>query len=153
MDLAISWWIWRSADGFSDQLTAWPTRRRGWDDRSRSRWGWRSLSLRPPSCSSSRRRIPEYSYLINRLKLTASLVHCNGSGSAVPVPLFLAYWIRIHWYDVRIRIQLWILLSLSKNSLKNLDSYFFVTSFWPFIFEKWYKCRFRKYTQENLEKK
>ncbi len=33
-----------------------------------------------------------------------------------------------------------ILLSLSKNSKKNLDSYCFVTSFGLFLFEKWCKC-------------
>jgi hypothetical protein len=33
-----------------------------------------------------------------------------------------------------------ILLSASKNSKKNIDSYCFVTSLWLFIFEKWYKC-------------
>jgi hypothetical protein len=40
---------------------------------------------------------------------------------------------RIHQSEVRIRIR--ILLSLSKNSKKNLDSYYFVISFLLFIFE------------------
>jgi hypothetical protein len=37
-----------------------------------------------------------------------------------------------------------ILLSSSKNSKKNLDSYCFVTSFGLFIFEKLRKCTFKK---------
>ncbi len=37
-----------------------------------------------------------------------------------------------------------ILLSSSKNSKKNLDSYCFVTSFWLFIFAIWCKCTFKK---------
>ncbi len=37
-----------------------------------------------------------------------------------------------------------ILLSTSKNSKKNLDSYCFVTSFGPFILEKLCKCTFKK---------
>ncbi len=37
-----------------------------------------------------------------------------------------------------------ILLSLVKNSKKNLDFYCFVTSFWLFIFEKWCKSTFKK---------
>jgi hypothetical protein len=37
-----------------------------------------------------------------------------------------------------------ILLSASKNSKKNLDFYCFVTSFGLFIFEKLYKCTFKK---------
>ncbi len=55
---------------------------------------------------------------------------------------FWASWIRIriHWSEVWIRI----LLSPSKNSKKNLDSYCFVTSFWLFFFEKWCKCTFKK---------
>ncbi len=43
-----------------------------------------------------------------------------------------------------------ILLSPSKNSKKNLDSYcFFVTSFWLFIFEKWCKCTFKRSGSES----
>ena len=37
-----------------------------------------------------------------------------------------------------------ILLSSSKNSKKNLNSYCFVTSFGLFVFEKWCKCIFKK---------
>ncbi len=57
---------------------------------------------------------------------------CCFSGSVGPV-YFGAFWIRIHF-----------LLSSSKNSKKNLDSYCFVTSFWLFIFEKRCKCTFKK---------
>ena len=43
-----------------------------------------------------------------------------------PNPDLYVFWTpRIHWSEVLIRI----LLSFSKNSRKNLDSYFFVTSF------------------------
>jgi hypothetical protein len=48
---------------------------------------------------------------------------CCGSGSE-------CFWAS------RIRIRLRILLSSSKNSKKNLDSYYFVTSLCLFIFEK-----------------
>jgi len=41
----------------------------------------------------------------------------------------------------------------AKLSKKNLDSYFFVTSLWLFIYEKWCKCSFRKYWTEKLWKK
>ncbi len=34
-----------------------------------------------------------------------------------------------------LRIRIWIIISPSKKSKKNLDSYCFVTSFWLFIFE------------------
>ncbi len=37
-------------------------------------------------------------------------------------------------------LRILILLSSSKTSWKNLDSYCFVTSLWLFIFEKWCKC-------------
>jgi hypothetical protein len=37
-----------------------------------------------------------------------------------------------------------ILLSLSKNSKENHAFYWFVTSFWLFIFEKWCKCTFKQ---------
>ncbi len=50
---------------------------------------------------------------------------CSGSGSGSGSTCFWAF---------RIRIR--ILLSASKNSKKNLDSYFFVTSFGLFICEK-----------------
>ncbi len=46
------------------------------------------------------------------------------------------------FWDSRIRIR--ILLSSSKNSRKNLDSYCFVTSFGLFVFEKWSNCAFKK---------
>ncbi len=42
-----------------------------------------------------------------------------------------------------------ILLSSSKNSEKNLDSYCFVTSFGLFIFEKWCKCTFKRYRNKQ----
>jgi hypothetical protein len=50
---------------------------------------------------------------------------CCGCGSTC----FWASWIRIHQSEVWIRIRIWILLSQSINSKKNLDSYCFVTSF------------------------
>jgi hypothetical protein len=50
----------------------------------------------------------------------------------------LRIWIRIRMYWASwIRIRIRNLLSLSKNSEKNLDSYCFVTSFWLFIFENY----------------
>jgi hypothetical protein len=49
----------------------------------------------------------------------------QGSGSESGSTYFWASWIRFR-----------ILLSSSKNSKKNLDSYYFVTSFGLFIFEK-----------------
>jgi hypothetical protein len=54
-----------------------------------------------------------------------------GSGSTC----FWDSWIRIHQSEVWIRIRSRILLSPSKNSVKNIDSYCFVTSFWLNIFE------------------
>ncbi len=61
---------------------------------------------------------------------------CCGSGSesgSTGSTCFWAsrIWIRIHQSEVWIRIRLWIriLLSLCKNSKKNLDSYYFVTLF------------------------
>jgi hypothetical protein len=73
---------------------------------------------------------------------------CCGSGSTS----FWASWIqiRIHWPEVWIRIRIWILLSLSKNSKKNLDFYCFVPSFWLFTFENWCKSTFKKY--RNMQK-
>ncbi len=50
---------------------------------------------------------------------------CCGCGSVC----FWNSWIRIHQSEVLIRIRIRILLSPSKNSKKNLDSYCFVTSF------------------------
>ncbi len=47
-------------------------------------------------------------------------------------------------------IRLRILLSLSKNSKKNLDFYCFVTSVWLFIFEKW--CKSRVPLKSNMQK-
>ncbi len=45
-------------------------------------------------------------------------------------------------YEVQIRLR--ILLSSSKNSKKNLDSYCFVTSFCLLSLKKWCKCSFEK---------
>jgi hypothetical protein len=58
------------------------------------------------------------------------LNQCCGSGSTVST-CFWTYWIRIRIYYSEVWIWLWIriLLSLSKNSMKNLDFYCFVTSF------------------------
>ncbi len=47
--------------------------------------------------------------------------------------------------QVQYGIWIRILLSSSKNRKKNLASYCFVTSFWLFIFEKLYKCTFKKW--------
>jgi hypothetical protein len=54
--------------------------------------------------------------------------------------------------EVRIRIQLriLILLSSSKITKKNFDSYCFVTSLWLFIFEKWWKCTVKSNKQKIL---
>ncbi len=44
-------------------------------------------------------------------------------------------------------------LSSSKNSMKNIDSYSFVTSLWLFIIEKWCKCTFKKViSKKNSDK-
>ncbi len=58
--------------------------------------------------------------------------------------------IRIHRIHVFWASRIRILLSLSKNSKKNLELYSFVTSFWLFIFEKWCKSTFKKYYAEKL---
>ncbi len=52
------------------------------------------------------------------------------------------------WIPSRIPIR--ILLSLSKNSKKNLYFYCFVTSFWLFIFEKWCKSTLKSNMQKNF---
>ncbi len=36
-----------------------------------------------------------------------------------------------------------------QKSKKNLVSYCFVTFIWPFIFEKWFKCTFKKYRNKQ----
>ncbi len=51
-------------------------------------------------------------------------------------------------YGSAIRIR--ILLSASKNSKKNLDSYCFVTSFGLFIFEIWCKCTFKEISSKTF---
>ncbi len=57
---------------------------------------------------------------------------CYGSGSGFTrSPCFWASWIQIRIHQS----EVWILLSPSKKSMKNIDSYCFVTSFWHFIFE------------------
>ncbi len=66
-----------------------------------------------------------------------------GSGSVGSV-CFCTSWIQI-------------LISSSKNSKKNLDSYCFVTSFWLYIFwlytfEKWCKFKFILFYTTNLQK-
>jgi hypothetical protein len=48
----------------------------------------------------------------------------------IRIHMYWASWIQIHWSEVRIRIRIWILLSSSKNSKKNLDSYCSVTFFY-----------------------
>ncbi len=64
--------------------------------------------------------------------------------------LFLNYlWIFPYWVDPDpedpyVFRHLWILLSSSKNSKKNLDSYYLVTSLRLFSFENWRKCNFKK---------
>jgi hypothetical protein len=52
-----------------------------------------------------------------------------------------------------IRIRIWILLSLSKNSKKNLGFYCFVTSFLLFIFENEVKVPPKSNLQKNFFKK
>jgi hypothetical protein len=78
------------------------------------------------------RRQSEISCVINgTVQVPASIADPNPKD-----PYGWAFWIRI-----RIRI----LLSSSKNnSKKNLDSYCFVTFLWFLIFEKGYKCAFKK---------
>ncbi len=66
---------------------------------------------------------------------------CCGSASLGSI-CFWAFRIWIHWSEILIRIR--ILLSSSKNSKKNIDSYCVVTSLWLFIFEKRCKCTFKK---------
>jgi hypothetical protein len=63
--------------------------------------------------------------------------------SRIRIRMFWASRIRIHWYEVRIRIP--DPLSPSKYSKKNLDSWYcFVTSLRLFIFESECKCSFKK---------
>ncbi len=55
----------------------------------------------------------------------------------------VCYWssrIRISQYFVGVRI----LSSTSEKSMKILDFYHFVISFWHIISENWYKCTFKK---------
>ncbi len=77
------------------------------------------MPLLPPSSFRQRSHTEAY----------RTIYQCSGSGSQC----FWASWIRIPYSEVwiRIRILLWIriLLSLCKNSEKNLDSYYFVTHF------------------------
>jgi hypothetical protein len=65
---------------------------------------------------------------------------CCGSGSGLSrFRMFLSsrILIRNHLSGLWIRIRIRILPSPIINSKKNLDSYFFVTSFWLFTSEKW----------------
>jgi hypothetical protein len=68
-----------------------------------------------------------------RYPTISAFYQCCGSGSKSGSTCFWASRIRIHFSEVwiRIRILLWIriLLSLCKNSKKNLDSYYFATLF------------------------
>jgi hypothetical protein len=72
----------------------------------------------------------------------------SGSSSGFQQTAVLGIRIWIRWSKVQVLV--WILLSASKNSKTNLDSYCFVTSLWLFNLEKWCKCAFKK--QKNLEK-
>ncbi len=56
--------------------------------------------------------------------------------------IFVLYRYRYRIFKTLFRIR--ILLSSSKNSRKNLDFYFFVTSLWLFIFEELNKCTVNK---------
>ncbi len=67
-----------------------------------------------------------------RIDKVYSILQCSGSESVSGSTCFWASRIRIHQSEVWIRI----LLSSSKNSKKNLDSYCFVTFLGHFIFEK-----------------
>jgi hypothetical protein len=62
--------------------------------------------------------VPEYSFMY-------VIVSFSVADPDPPDPRVSASWIRIHYLEVWIRI----LLSLSKNSKKNLEFYCFVTSF------------------------
>ncbi len=73
------------------------------------------------------------------MKYGPAQYQCSGSRSEST--WFWASRIRVHYSGVWIQIR--ILLS-SKTSKRNLDSYCFMTSFGPFIFEKWCKCTFIK---------
>jgi hypothetical protein len=61
---------------------------------------------------------------------------CCGSESGSGSTCFWASWIRIriHQSEVWIRIRIWILLSPSKKSKKNLFSFCFVTSFCTYMY-------------------
>jgi hypothetical protein len=78
---------------------------------------------------------------LEHLFVPKSYKQCFGSGSTGCT----CFWaIRIHLSEVWTRIRLRILISSSKNSKKNLDSYCFVTSFGLFVFEKLNRCTFKK---------
>jgi hypothetical protein len=70
-------------------------------------------------------------------------IRCRGEVFRIHV--FLAIRIRIHLSEIWIRI----LLSLCKNNKKNVESYYFVTLFDFFIFEKC-KCTFKKLDAEKI---
>ncbi len=68
----------------------------------------------------------------------ASISFLSKVGTGYPINILASVAIRIR---IRIgRILPWSLLSSSKNSKKNLDSYCFLTSFWLFILEKLCTC-------------
>ncbi len=90
-------------------------------------------------CAST---VPSMHYYLIFLSFWYRFVHSSVGSVPDPDPpdprVFLTIRIRIHQSDVWIRIRFWIriLLSSCKNNKKNLESYYFVTLFYFFIFEK-----------------
>ncbi len=64
---------------------------------------------------------------------------CGSESGSTGSTCFWASWIRIRiqYSEVWIRLRIRILISPSKNSKKNLDSYCFATSFWLFSSENY----------------
>jgi hypothetical protein len=96
----------------------------------------------PPAVASETGHHEVVTLLRQELGPVPAIKHKPNKGSAPdpnpdpPDPRFGPSRIRIHYSEVWIRIRIQILLSSSKNSKKNLDSYYLVTSFGLFIFEK-----------------
>ncbi len=69
-----------------------------------------------------------------------SIFQCSGSASVC----FWTSWIHIRICNLIVRSRIRILPSTSKKIKKSLDFYCFVTSFWLFILEEWWKMNLRK---------
>ncbi len=84
-------------------------------------------------------------------KRNVGLYQCCGSGSG-PVGS-VCFWSHGSG-SISQKVWIRVLLSISKNSKKNLDSYCFVTSFWHFIFAKLCTCTvpFKSNKKKNLKK-